>query len=126
MREKSGDVSFIKTILKGTISSVIATLVGVLLFAIVVRFSSLGTGAIKAVNQFIKVISLFLGCALSVREKNGLIKGAFIGAVNAFLVYVIFAFIGGEISFGAPFVLDIIFQSVVGGICGVISVNVKR
>lgn len=114
------------SLVKGCLASVIITLVSVLLFAIIVKVACLNSGAIKAVNQFIKVLSVFLACFFTVKGKGGIFKGGIIGAVSAVITYLVFALIGGELSFGLPFVIDIIFQLVVGAISGIIAVNVKN
>ena len=88
--------------------------------------ASLGTGVIKAVNQFIKILSVFLGVSVSVRGKMGLVKGIAVGVCSTVITYLLFALIGGEVSFGTVFFIDLLFGLIVGGISGVISVNVKK
>ena len=114
------------SVIKGVGTAVIVTLVGVLIFAAVVKIASLGTGVIKAVNQFIKILSVFLGVSVSVRGKMGLVKGIAVGVCSTVITYLLFALIGGEVSFGTAFFIDLLFGLIVGGISGVISVNVKK
>jgi len=118
--------SFFTEVLKGIITTVTITLVAVLIFAWIVKTASLGVSVIKAVNQFIKVISIFLGCFFSLSSGKGLIKGAIVGGISAIITYLIFALIGGELVLGVSFIIDLIFCIIVGGICGIISVNVKK
>ena len=117
---------YIKQIIKGLLSSVIIALICVLTFAFIVKFAMLNSGIVKAVNQFIKILSVFLGCVFCVREKAGLIKGGFIGLFFSILIYLIFAIIGTKISFGASFFLDIVLTSLIGGVSGIIAVNMKK
>lgn len=121
--EKSG---FILTVLKGSLIGVIGTLVGVLIFAGLVKATYMDVSVIKPVNQFIKILSIFLGAFFSVKGRFKLLKGAIIGVVTVLITYLIFAIIGGGVSFGLPFVLDLIFGLVVGGITGVIRKSVKE
>lgn len=118
--------NFFLSIIKGVGVAIIATLIGVLIFAIVVKFAVLNGSVVKAVNQFIKILSVFLGCFFAIRGSFGFIKGAFIGALSTALTYLIFLIIGGEVSFGFHFTLDLIFTAIIGAICGIITVNVKK
>lgn len=123
--EKSENGGFL-SVVKGVGTAVIVTLVGVLIFAAVVKIAALNTSVIKAVNQFIKILSVFLGVSVSVRGKMGLIKGLAIGVVSTVVTYLLFTLIGGEISFGTPFFVDLLFGLIVGAISGVIVVNVRK
>ncbi len=116
----------IKQIVKGLLTSVIIALFSVLAFAFIVKLAMLNSGIVKAVNQFIKILSVFLGCVFCIREKVGLLKGGLIGLLFTVLVYLIFALIGSEISFGTSFFLDLVFTSLIGGVSGVIAVNMKK
>ena len=117
---------FFSTIIKGALCSVIITLFSVLIFALIVKFALLNSGVIKAVNQFIKILSVFLGCAFSVRGKMGLIRGALIGVISTIITYLLFSLFAGTVSFGISFVIDLIFGLIIGAVSGVISVNVKK
>ena len=117
---------FFSGIIKAVFSAVIITLVGVLIFAGIVKFALLGQGVIKAVNQFIKILAIFLGCSFSIRCKNGLIKGILMGFLTTVITYLLFSLFCGEMMFGNNFLLDLIFTSVIGAISGIISVNIKK
>ncbi len=117
---------FFSGIIKAVFSAVIITLVGVLIFAGIVKFAILSSGVIKAVNQFIKIIAIFLGCSLSIRGKSGLLRGALMGVLTTIITYLLFSLFCGEIVFGNSFLLDLIFTSVIGAISGIISVNIKK
>ena len=117
---------FIGGVIKGISTVIIITLLSVLVFAGIVKLATLSSSVIKAVNQFIKIISVFLGCAFTVKESKGLIKGIIIGAISTVITYLLFALIGGGVSFGLNFLLDVVLGVVVGGTSGVISVNFKK
>jgi putative membrane protein (TIGR04086 family) len=114
------------SVIKGVATSVIVTLVSVLIFAFIVKSATLNSSVIKSVNQFIKIISVFLGVITSVRGKMGLVKGIIIGALATIFTYIIFAFISGSVQFGKEFFCDLIFGLIVGGISGIIAVNIKK
>jgi putative membrane protein (TIGR04086 family) len=122
-KEKSG---FISSVIKGVLTALIVTLVGILIFALVIRFTLLSAGVIKSVNQFIKILSVFLASTFFVRGKAGLIKGAFIGGISTILTYLLFSLFGVDISFGATFFLEVLFGVIAGGISGIIAINFKR
>ena len=117
---------FLRPIIKSLLTAVIATLIGVIAFAIIINFTYLSSGTIKIVNQFIKTISIFLGCFISISGEKGLIKGIIIGIIYSVLTNLIFFVLGANISIGIGVVVDIIFCAVIGGILGIICVNVKN
>ena len=121
--EKNG---FISSIIKASALAIIVSLVGVLIFALVLTFTDLDSSVIKPVNQFIKILSVFLGCFFFVKENAGLIKGLFVGVIATALVYVIYSFLGTSVKFNISFFIDLAFMAIIGGICGIISVNVKK
>ena len=126
MSNNNGATKFIPSVLKGSFTALITTLIAILIFAGVIKMASLSSGAIKSVNQFIKALSVFLGCMFCVKENKGLLKGLFIGAIFSLLTVLVFSLITG-ISFSVTSVIiDLAFLTVVGAICGIITVNIKR
>jgi putative membrane protein (TIGR04086 family) len=126
MRVKGKDNNFFSSILKSVATAVIITLVGILAFAFIIKIAYLNSTVIKAVNQFIKILSIFLGCFIFVRENKGLLKGGLVGGFTAIIVHLIFALMGGDISFGGLFIIDLLFQIIIGIISGVIAVNFRK
>ena len=120
------DNSFWASIVKGILFSVIISLVSVLIFGFIVQMSKLDSGVIKAVNQFIKIISVFLACTLSLKDRAGLISGIIIGVISTVITYLLFCLFFGTVSFGISFFIDLVFMLIIGGISGIISVNLKR
>ena len=117
---------FFSGIIKAVFSAVIITLVGVLIFAGIVKFALLSQAVIKAVNQFIKILAIFLGCSFCIRGKNGLFSGVIMGFLTTVITYLIFSLFCGKMIFGNNFLLDLIFTSVIGAVSGIISVNIKK
>ena len=120
------DNSFVSSIIKGILFSVIISLISVLIFGFIVQMSKLDSGVIKAVNQFIKIISVFLACTLSLKDRAGLISGIIIAVISTIITYLLFCLFFGTVSFGLSFFIDLIFMLIIGGISGIISVNLKR
>lgn len=124
MKENLG-INFLGGVIKGTIIAVIVTLIGILIFAWIVKCAILGESVIKAVNQFIKIISIFLGCVFSISNKQGLLRGIAIGVSSTVITYLLFSLFVGEISFDYHFYLDLVFGLILGALSGIIAVNVK-
>ena len=114
---------FLSPIIKGVLFSIILTLVSILLFAVVVKVTVFSSVAVKIVNQFIKIISVFLGCLLFLNEGKGLIKGGIVALLYVILINSLFSLISGtglSISF-----LEILLCAIVGVVSGVIAVNLR-
>ena len=117
---------FFSGILKAVFSAVIITLVGVLIFAGLLKFTLLSQNVIKAVNQFIKIIAIFLGCSFNIRGRSGLVRGIIMAFLSTIITYLLFSLLCGKMMFGNMFLVDLIFTSIIGGVSGIISVNIKK
>ena len=118
--------NFAIILLKGVCTALITTLVGILLFSIIVKVASLNTTVIKVVNQFIKLLSVFLGCFFSVKGEKGFIKGLTIGVLATLITYLLFSLIGGQKFFSLALLIDLLFGIAIGTVSGIVTVNVKR
>ena len=116
---------FVSSVIKSTLLALIISLVGILVFAVVVKFTAPTETLIKTVNQFIKVLAVFIGCFLTVKGNGGLIKGALAGAISTFLIYAVFALMSGSPLFSAEMLIDVLLTAVVGGISGIVAVNMR-
>lgn len=117
--------SFIVQVIKGVVLSVICSLIGILIFALILKVATLSNLAVKSVNQFIKAISIFIGCFFSLKGSKGLIKGLLIGVFWAVIVYLIFLLLGSGESLTSVGV-DVLFGGLVGVISGIATVNMKK
>ena len=115
-------------VVKGSITSVSITLVLILLFAILIRFVNISEKVIMPVNQFIKILSIFLGVysALKFHKEKGWFKGMLIGVIYSVLAFTVFAILSSQLSLSWSTFLDVVFSSVIGGISGIITVNLKK
>ena len=123
--QKNKNGFFISILLSAGLS-VICALIGILIFALIVKFTNFNSGVIKAVNQFLKVIAIFIGCFFILKQGKGAIKGLLSGIIFTIILYLIFSLIGGSFNFGVSFIVDLLFCAIIGAICGIISVNVKK
>ena len=88
--------SFFMQVAKGVIFGVAFILAGVLLFAFIVEVASLSDKVIKPINQVIKLIAIFGGCAVAIRGEKGFLKGGIIGLAVTIISYVLFGIVGGS------------------------------
>lgn len=121
----SNNTNAVVGVVKGVGAALIATLIGVIIFGFIVKAAALSGTVIGAVNQFLKIISLFLGCLFSSGKGVGLIKGLVIGALYTVIINLIFSLILGAGTFDG-FFINLLFGVVVGSLSGVITANVKR
>lgn len=114
-------------ILKGSLIAVSISLILILLFAVLIKLTNIPDVAISPVNQVIKIISIFFGCFLCLKKlpQKGLLTGSFVGMLYTVLAFLIFSLLGGTFSFNLTLLSDIIFASIIGGICGIMAVNKK-
>ncbi len=119
---KSNKFSWIFSLLKCCLIGILATLIGTLLFAIVLKFVDFSSKTISYVNDGIKMISLFItiGCIKKVDGEKLLIKSVLAGLIYALLTFVIFSVLNGGFNFNLTFVYDLIFALVVSVIISVI------
>ena len=122
---KEGVKPFFSSVIKATFLTVIVSLIGVLLFALLVKFADVPDIAIKIVNQFIKVVAVFCGCYFSLSGDKGLFKGITTGLISTLMLYLIFSRLSGAEVFGVKTLIDLIFVAVIGGISGIIAVNLR-
>lgn len=111
---------------KSVCIAAIVTLAAVLVFALLVKLFSIGSGAITAVNQVIKAVAIFVGCMVCVKPGRGLLKGLVSGVAVIILTYFLFAILAGEIAFGWTNVLDLVFGALVGAVSGFVAGVVKN
>lgn len=120
------DKAFFKDVIKGSLFSLIITLVAVLIFGIVIKLTSISNEIIMPINQVIKVLSIFFGIIFSFKTKqSGAIKGLLVGLIYTLLSLFIFLIIGGTLKESFNY-LDFIFGAILGTISGIVSVNTGK
>lgn len=113
--------------LKGALTAVSATLIMILLFAVIVRFLNISDSWIFPINQVIKVISLILGIWIMLKDKQkGFVKGLILGLVYFVLSFAIFSILQGKFSVSIKNLYDLILTTFMGGLIGIILVNIKK
>lgn len=122
---KSG---FALGILKGSLISLCFSLIGILIFAFILRFTSISDKLILPINEVIKGISVFLGIFIGFKKekKMGLLGGFVIGVIYTIIAFLAFSTLNGNFIFDRTLLNDLIFNSILGAICGIICVNLKK
>ena len=112
-------------LIKSTLLSVIVMLIGVVIFGFIIQTASLSSTVIKPVNQFIKIIAIFIGCYFGIEGKKGYISGGVVGITSTLITHLLLLMFTGVSVNVLNTVLDILFCGVVGAICGILRVNIK-
>ena len=104
------------------------SLVLVLVFAFLLKFTNIPDSAISPVNQVIKGVSIFLGVFIGLKKckELGLVSGLLIGFIYTLLAFLVFSILSGSFTFNITLLTDIVFGAIIGAICGIISVNIKK
>lgn len=124
--ERKGGMAL--SLLKGVIISLSISLVSILVFAFILKFTNISDSFITPINQIIKGLSIFLGTFLGLKKekKMGLISGLLIGMIYTLLAFVIFSALNGSFVFSRTLITDFCFGGIIGAICGIICVNIKK
>jgi putative membrane protein (TIGR04086 family) len=125
MRQERESENVFLMIMKGVTITMLTTLSLILLFAIVIKVSLLDSSVIKWVNQFLKIISIFVGVFFSIKGRLGFLKGGLVGLFSTVIIFIVFAFMGGDLTAGST-IIDSVFGAFIGAIVGVLAVNRKR
>ena len=128
VKEVSDSPNTIIVVLKGALISLAVSLVGILIFAFFIKYVAVPTNAIKPINQVIKGVSLLVGTFIALRKTNkmGLVTGLLIGFVYTILAFLVFSILDGHFEFSKTLMNDFLFGGIIGAICGVIAVNIRR
>jgi putative membrane protein (TIGR04086 family) len=117
---------FVIQVAKAVCGAVICSLVLVLLFTLTIQLFSITTTIVKPVNQVLKIISVFVGGLLFIRQDRGLIKGVIFGIIAVIITYFLYSAIAGSLTFSWKFLIEILLGAVAGGISGVVGVNIIK
>lgn len=127
LEEKKHNGVFL-SIVKGSLIALCVSLIGILIFAFCLKFTSLSDKLILPINQVIKGLSIFLGVFFGLKKQKqmGLISGLLIGFVYTIVAFFAFSILNGAFNFDHTLLNDIVFGAIIGGICGIICVNLKK
>ncbi len=118
----------ILTLTKSVFWALSVSLLCILIFAFVVKFTALSESAIMPINQVIKFLSIFIGCWVAGKKikSNGWLWGLVIGAVYTLLAFIVFSILDGEFRFTLSLLNDFVFGAIAGLISGIIAFNLRK
>lgn len=119
---KSLNFSGFLSILKCCLLGIVVTLVGIVIFAFVLKFVDLSSIIISSVNDIIKGLSIFV-MVLCIKKSNDgklFFKALIGGVLYALLSFFIFSILNGSVHFNLSFIYDLLFAIIVAVICSVI------
>ena len=119
---KSLNFSGLLLIIRSCLLGIVATLLGVVLLAVVLKFVDFSANIITWFNNGIKTISMFVAM-LSIKRKSGdklLFKSIFAGTIYAILSFVVFSILNGDFNFNLSFIYDLMFAVIVSMIASIV------
>ncbi len=113
--------------LKGSLTAVVISLIGILFFAFVIKLFGITDEFLRPVNQVIKGLSILIGVFTGLKKykQNGFIIGILIGLIYTLLAFIVFSTLNGSFKLDKTLLNDVLFGGIMGAICGVIAVNFK-
>lgn len=129
MSENSfGSTNIILQLTKGTFWALSFALLSILLFAFIIKYTSISSEAIQPVNQVIKALSILIGCFVFGKKikTKGWLFGGIIGVLFTLLAFVVFSILDGSFSFNLNLLNDIIFGALMGIIAGIICITLRK
>ena len=119
---KSFNGSSFLTVLKCVLLAIAITLIGIVILAVVLKFTDLNSTTINIINNVIKGLAIFfmMLCIKRVSDGKLLFKAIISGALYAFLSFIIFSILNGSFVFNLGFVYDLLFSVIVAIVASVI------
>ena len=111
--------------IKAVLLALVCSLVLTSAFALILEVTALPDKFILPVNLTIKALSVFVGCAFSLRGQNGWVRGMFVGLAFTCLSGLLFAFVGGDFAFTWLLIVEVLFGIIAGALSGMFSVNLR-
>lgn len=116
----------ILNIIRGTLFSLLFSVIGVLILTIVAKYTEIADKPIMIINQVIKVVALLFGIFLGFRgEKGGFFVGLIVGLLYTLLSFLIFSLLSGGLDFTSITLYDFLLGIACGVISGILTVNLK-
>ena len=119
--------SNISYIIKGSVVSIILSLILLTIYATVLANTDVSEDTITLVVTVTTGISILVGSSMSTKKiKNkGLINGCFVGLIYMLTIYIASSIISGTFALGQSSIIMMIVGILTGMIGGIIGVNIK-
>lgn len=114
------------SIVKGVAFAMAVSLLAAIVLAVLLRGGFLSNVIIYPINQAVKSVALALGTLLFIRGEKGLLKGVAVALLFTGVSYLAFSAIGNDFSLSWLILTELALAAIVGGISGILAVNLKR
>ena len=110
----------ITKILKGSVISIILTIIGLLVYSIILANTEIGESTVNYIVMGITSISILIGSILSISkiEKKGILNGA--------IIYLLSSIINSNFNINFSSIILMVVSIIAGMIGGIIGVNIKK
>lgn len=124
---KENNSNGIVIILKGTLISIIATIVLLMIFAAVLTYSNINENSMPTVIIVVTALCILVGSQITTSKikRNGIVNGALVGAIYILALYLISSIISKDFSLNFYSIIMMATSILIGGIGGIIGVNKK-
>ena len=114
-------------ILKGSLISIIATIVLLMIFAAVLTYSNINESSMPTVIIVVTALCILVGSQITTSKikRNGIVNGALVGAIYILALYLISSIISKDFSLNIYSIIMMATSVIIGGIGGIIGVNKK-
>ena len=112
-------------VIKGSIISILISLVMLLIFAIILTYTNIPETIIPTTIIIISAISILIGSVMSSMniKKNGIINGGAVGAIYIFTIYMLSSIFIAGFNFNIKSLIMLAVSIIAGMIGGIIGVN---
>lgn len=121
----SGNRNNIKRIIKGSAFSIVITIIGILIYSIVLCNTNVAENSMSTVIIIITAISILIGSTISTTniKKNGILNGMLVGFIYIAMIYLLSSVITGNFLLNINSIIMIIASVITGALGGIIGVN---
>lgn len=115
-------------IIKGSIISIVITLIGLIIFSIILANTNISENIMLPVVTSIAAISILVGSIISISkiEKKGILNGALVGLIYILVIYILSSIVNGKFEININSIILIVTSIIAGMLGGVIGVNIKN
>jgi len=115
-------MAMVKSMFKGVLCAVIATLLFVLVFAFIVQVAGLSNSVISPVMQVVKVLAIFVAVLIALKpaKSKGWLYGGLVGIFYMVFTFLIFSLLDGQFIVNLGALSDLLFETLVGVISAVL------
>ncbi len=123
--KSQSSLSTVVSLARGLLAAVAVTVLGVVVFALLIKWLNLSDTVISILNQALKLIAIFIGARACIGRggTNGVFKGAIIGLLYMMLGVIGYAFLSGLSLPPTAYLADLGMGVAAGGLCGMILSN---